>query len=151
MEPLAQRETGGQGASRETDPRRPLLLSAWLSAGAGGDPGPREDSPLNLVWGLAALAAAGLLFGYAWRAWRRGRPEAAAAAIVAAGLVLRMYAGCDLFLHTWDERYHALVAKHLVEHPLVPTLYDHPVLPYDYRDWRSNHVWLHKPPLALWL
>jgi len=62
-----------------------------------------------------------------------------------------MYAGCDLFLHTWDERYHALVAKHLVEHPLVPTLYDHPVLPYDYRDWRSNHVWLHKPPLALWL
>jgi 4-amino-4-deoxy-L-arabinose transferase len=92
-----------------------------------------------------------MLFGYAWRAWRRGRPEAAAAAIVAAGLVLRMYAGCDLFLHTWDERYHALVAKHLVEHPLVPTLYDHPVLPYDYRDWRSNHVWLHKPPLALWL
>jgi hypothetical protein len=123
----------------------------WLSAGAGGAPGPREDSPLNLVWGLAALAAAGLLFGYAWRAWRRGRPEAAAAAIVAAGLALRMYAGCDLFLHTWDERYHALVAKHLVEHPLVPTLYDHPVLPYDYRDWRSNHVWLHKPPLALWL
>jgi uncharacterized membrane protein len=116
-----------------------------------GDPGPREDSPLNLVWGLAALAAAGLLFGYAWRAWRRGRPEAAAAAIVAAGLVLRMYAGSDLFLHTWDERYHALVAKHLVEHPLVPALYDHPVLPYDYRDWRSNHVWLHKPPLALWL
>jgi 4-amino-4-deoxy-L-arabinose transferase-like glycosyltransferase len=108
-------------------------------------------SPLNLVWGLAALAAAGLLFGYAWRAWRRGRPEAAAAAIVAAGLVLRMYAGCDLFLHTWDERYHALVAKHLVEHPLLPTLYDHPVLPYDYRNWRANHVWLHKPPLALWL
>ena len=62
-----------------------------------------------------------------------------------------MYAGCDLFLHTWDERYHALVAKHLLEHPLVPTLYDQPVLPYDYRDWRSNHVWLHKPPLALWL
>jgi 4-amino-4-deoxy-L-arabinose transferase-like glycosyltransferase len=92
-----------------------------------------------------------LLFCFAWRSWRRGRPEAAAAAIVAAGLVLRMYAGSDLFLHTWDERYHALVAKHLIEHPLVPTLYDHPVLPYDYRDWRSNHVWLHKPPLALWM
>jgi hypothetical protein len=104
-----------------------------------------------MVWGLAALTAAGLLFCFAWRAWRRGRPEAAAAAIVAAGLVLRMFAGCDLFLHTWDERYHALVAKHLIEHPLVPTLYDHPVLPYDYRDWRSNHVWLHKPPLALWM
>jgi 4-amino-4-deoxy-L-arabinose transferase-like glycosyltransferase len=124
------------------------------AGGPGGGPATRparEDSPLNLVWGLAALAVAGLLFGNAWRAWRRGRPEAAAAAIVAAGLVLRMYTGCDLFLHTWDERYHALVAKHLIEHPLVPTLYDQPVLPYDYRDWRSNHVWLHKPPLALWL
>ncbi len=92
-----------------------------------------------------------MLFHVAWRSWRRGRPDAAAAAIVAAGLVLRMYAGCDLFLHTWDERYHALVAKHLLEHPLVPTLYEHPVLPYDYRNWRSNHVWLHKPPLALWM
>ena len=151
MGPLAQREAGGKGTSRETDPPWPLLLSRGCRLGREATPGPREDSPLNLVWGLAALAAAGLLFGYAWRAWRRGRPEAAAAAIVAAGLVLRMYAGCDLFLHTWDERYHALVAKHLVEHPLVPTLYDHPVLPYDYRDWRSNHVWLHKPPLALWL
>ena len=70
---------------------------------------------------------------------------------MAAGLVLRMYAGCDLFLHTWDERYHALVAKHLIQHPLLPTLYDRPLLPYDYRDWRSNHVWLHKPPLALWM
>jgi len=36
-------------------------------------------------------------------------------------------------------------------HPATPTLYDQPVLPYDYRDWRANHVWLHKPPLALWL
>ena len=70
---------------------------------------------------------------------------------MAAGLVLRLYAGGDLFLHTWDERYHALVAKHLLAHPLVPTLYDHPVLPYDYRNWRANHVWLHKPPLALWM
>jgi hypothetical protein len=106
---------------------------------------------LNLVWGLAALAAAGLLFWYAYRAFRRGRPDAAAVAIVAAGLALRMYAGCDLFLHAWDERYHALVAKHLADHPLVPTLYDQPLLSYDYRDWRGNHVWLHKPPLALWM
>jgi len=129
-----------------------LRAAGGADAGAGGAAGrPAGGLALNLVWGLAAIAAAALLFGYAWRAWRRGRPEAAAAAIVAAGLVLRLYAGCDLFLHTWDERYHALVAKHLVEHPLVPTLYDHPVLPYDYRDWRANHVWLHKPPLALWL
>src|SRR5262245_61813028 len=36
-------------------------------------------------------------------------------------------------------------------HPLRPTLYEAPLLPYDYREWASNHVWLHKPPLSLWL
>jgi 4-amino-4-deoxy-L-arabinose transferase-like glycosyltransferase len=133
--PSGERCTGAAGA--------PAILSAADARG--------KEKRLNLVWGLAALTAAGLLFGYAWRAFRRGRPAAAAMAIVAAGLALRMYAGCDLFLHAWDERYHALVAKHLAEHPLVPTLYDRPLLPYDYRDWRGNHVWLHKPPLALWM
>ena len=66
-------------------------------------------------------------------------------------MVLRLYAGTDLFLHTWDERYHAVVAKNLIAHPLVPTLYDRPALPYDLRDWHANHVWLHKPPFAMWL
>jgi 4-amino-4-deoxy-L-arabinose transferase-like glycosyltransferase len=66
-------------------------------------------------------------------------------------MALRAFAGSDLFIHTWDERYHALVAKNLIAHPLTPTLYDHPALPYDFRDWHANHVWLHKPPLALWL
>lgn len=100
---------------------------------------------------MATLTAAGLLFLFALRAGRQGRTAAAAWAIVAAGLVLRLYAGTDLFLHAWDERFHALVAKHLAEHPLRPTLYEHPMLAYDYRNWRANHVWLHKPPLALWL
>ncbi len=106
---------------------------------------------LNLAWGLAALAAAALLLCLAFRLHRRGRPLAAALAVAGAGLALRLFAGCDLFLHAWDERFHALVAKHLAEHPLLPTLYEHPVLAFDYRNWRGNHVWLHKPPLALWL
>jgi 4-amino-4-deoxy-L-arabinose transferase-like glycosyltransferase len=57
----------------------------------------------------------------------------------------------DRFLHTWDERFHALVAKNMIEHPLRPVLYADPVLPYDFRHWTANHVWLHKPPFALWL
>jgi len=57
----------------------------------------------------------------------------------------------DLHLHPWDERYHALVAKHLMSHPLKPTLYDRPVLEYDFKQWSANHIWVHKPPLALWL
>jgi 4-amino-4-deoxy-L-arabinose transferase-like glycosyltransferase len=49
-----------------------------------------------------------------------------------------------------DESFHALVAKNLLKHPLTPTLIDRPWLPYDYRDWQSNHVWLHKPIVPLW-
>lgn len=67
------------------------------------------------------------------------------------GLILRAYAGSDSFIHEWDERYHALVAKNLTKHFLIPTLYDHPVLNYDYQNWGGNYIWLHKPPIALWL
>ena len=54
-----------------------------------------------------------------------------------AALCVRAYTGADLALHSWDE--------------LVPTLVANAVLDYDYRNWGSNHVWLHKPPLALWM
>jgi 4-amino-4-deoxy-L-arabinose transferase len=106
---------------------------------------------LNLSLGLAAFAVLLACCALSLRLYRRGRPGAAALVLAAAGLLLRSYAGADLFLHPWDERYHALVAKHLAVHPLVPTLYDRPLLPFDVRNWRANHVWLHKPPLALWL
>lgn len=38
-----------------------------------------------------------------------------------------------------------------MNHPLKPTLYDNPILPYDYRNWVGNHVWVHKQPLPLWI
>lgn len=59
-------------------------------------------------------------------------------------------ANLDPFLIIWDEQYHALVAKHLVDDPLKPTLYSFPLLEYDYKNWASNHIWLHKQPLFLW-
>ena len=71
--------------------------------------------------------------------------------IVLAALVIRMDASWQYSLHEWDERFHALVAKNLIADPLKPTLYRSPAVAYDYRDWTSNHVWLHKPPVALWL
>jgi 4-amino-4-deoxy-L-arabinose transferase-like glycosyltransferase len=49
-----------------------------------------------------------------------------------------------------DESFHAVVAKNFLKHPATPTLIDHPYLPYDYRNWQANHIWLHKPPLPLW-
>lgn len=56
----------------------------------------------------------------------------------------------DPFLHNWDERYHALVAKNMIEQPFQPTLRENPVLPFDYKDWTDNHIWLHKQPVFLW-
>lgn len=56
----------------------------------------------------------------------------------------------DPFLNLWDERFHALVGKNLMQHPLMPALYDDPVLDMDYNRWDKAHIWLHKQPLFLW-
>jgi 4-amino-4-deoxy-L-arabinose transferase len=56
----------------------------------------------------------------------------------------------DPFLNIYDERFHALVAKNLVHHPLKPTLYDDPVVNMLYDHWDKSYIWLHKQPLFLW-
>jgi len=56
----------------------------------------------------------------------------------------------DPFLNLWDERFHALVAKNLMNHPFKPTLYDDPVVTMAYDNWDRYHIWLHKQPLFLW-
>jgi 4-amino-4-deoxy-L-arabinose transferase len=38
----------------------------------------------------------------------------------------------------------------MIQHPLMPTLYDNPLLSYDYKSWIANHIWVHKQPLPLW-
>ena len=70
--------------------------------------------------------------------------------IVAAAFLFRLDAAWQQSLHIWDESVHAVVAKHLASHPLTPTLYEHPVLPMA-GTWTEAEIWLHKPPLALWL
>jgi 4-amino-4-deoxy-L-arabinose transferase-like glycosyltransferase len=70
--------------------------------------------------------------------------------VLLAAFLIRTDAGWTRSLHDWDERFHALVAKNLLTDPFKPTLYRNPAVEYDYRDWTSNHVWLHKPPGALW-
>ena len=100
------------------------------------------------MWINVALAAG---CGYILYAWWRGRYRSALWVALLLGLVLRIFMAGDRSLHTWDERFHANVAKHIWAHPLTPTLYDDPVLPYDYRDWSSNHVWLSKPTLPFWV
>lgn len=67
------------------------------------------------------------------------------------GFVIRwVMAAADPFLHPWDERFHALVARNMMEHPFQPMLLLNPVLPYDYTHWWSNYIWVHKQPLFMW-
>ncbi len=57
----------------------------------------------------------------------------------------------DPFLHPWDERYHALVARNLMHDPFKPILRSYPVLPVMNNEaWCCSHLWLHKPPLFMW-
>jgi 4-amino-4-deoxy-L-arabinose transferase len=70
--------------------------------------------------------------------------------IIIIGSALRWYVAYDRYPHCWDERYHALVAKHLLKHPFRPTLYEYSLLPYSISNWTANHIWLHKQPLSLW-
>lgn len=71
--------------------------------------------------------------------------------IVFFGFLLRLhYAHLDPYLHAWDERYHALVAKNLMDDPLLPKLRVEAIVPYDDKAWCCNYIWLHKQPLFMW-
>ena len=70
--------------------------------------------------------------------------------LVLGAFSMRLFAAhLDPFLNEWDERYHALVARNLMDNPLKPYL-RYPVLLYDYKNWGGNYIWLHKQPLFLW-
>ena len=105
-------------------------------------------SNLQYTWlaaGILILVAAIVLHVRNKTAW-------SVACLTLGAFVLRLLmTSTDPFLYDWDEQYHALVAKNLAEHPGTPMLYNTPVLPVDITRWAHNHIWLHKPPLFLWL
>lgn len=101
------------------------------------------DFNLLLTGLLAALVSA-------WFFYRQKYTPAIAVLFAGALLLRLMMAHIDPFFYPWDEQYHALVAKNMLQHPFTPTLIDHPVLPYDYTFWSENHIWVHKQPLFLW-
>lgn len=72
--------------------------------------------------------------------------------ILTIGFVLRIAAILtDPFLHPWDERFHALVARNMMDNPLVPILRVNPITDnYDKFMWCCNHIWVHKQPLFMW-
>jgi len=72
--------------------------------------------------------------------------------ILIIGFALRIGAIlADPFLHPWDERFHALVARNMMDNPFVPILRVNPITDnFDRFIWCCNHIWLHKQPLFMW-
>jgi 4-amino-4-deoxy-L-arabinose transferase len=106
---------------------------------------------LNLQLGIVTVIACVIGYYFAYRYFKKDNWKICLSLICLCGLILRIYTGTDLYLHTWDEQYHALVAKNLLNHMTKPTLYDNPVLPYNVENWVANNVWLEKPPIPLWM
>jgi 4-amino-4-deoxy-L-arabinose transferase-like glycosyltransferase len=104
----------------------------------------------NLLFGILTITFCTIGYFFSWRHWTKDNYKIAVLLLIICGLALRIYTSTDFSLHVWDERYHALVAKNLINHPLTPTLYENTILPYDYKNWTANHIWVHKQPLPLW-
>jgi 4-amino-4-deoxy-L-arabinose transferase len=96
------------------------------------------------------LIVAVVVFIAAWFYHVRERSQLAISLLVFGGILLRLYMASDGYLHAWDERFHALVAKNMVGDMLYPTLYKDPVLGENIYDWTRAHIWMHKQPFPLW-
>lgn len=105
----------------------------------------------QVISGVCLLIGFGALAYMAWRFLRRQDFNKALFLILLLALGLRIVGAKDPYLHAWDERYHALVAKNLVSHPLQPTLHEHPVLAFSNDNWVGSNIWVAKPSFPLWL
>jgi len=103
----------------------------------------------EIALGITTVILSSFLFYLSFHCGKKENVRYALFFILGAGLLLRIFASSDQYLHTWDERCHALVAKHLSEQPLKPTLYKNPVMPFDKTNWLANNVWLEKGPVPL--
>jgi len=99
----------------------------------------------------ALLLSAGILGASAIGLFALGKTKISVYTLVAASFLIALFfAQVDPFLYEWDEQFHALVSKHMLAHMLKPTLYETPILNYNYGIWTENHIWLHKQPLFMW-
>lgn len=102
------------------------------------------------VEGLILVLICLVGYWFAWKSFAQGKYKLSVAILVLLGFALRLFVGSDMFLHPWDERFHALVAKNMMNDPFVPMLYNNPILAFDPNDWTTNYIWLHKQPVPLW-
>jgi len=104
----------------------------------------------NQIFGIFIFVLCAFIFYKSFIEYKRENFELSLYLIVFAGAILRIYTSLDFYLHEWDERYHALVAKNLIDNPFKPMLYQYPILDYDYKNWAGNHIWVHKQPVPLY-
>jgi 4-amino-4-deoxy-L-arabinose transferase len=104
----------------------------------------------NQILGITTIGLCLIVYYYSFKSYQLKKFDRTILLILFGGLILRVFISTDMYLHHWDERYHALVAKNLMEHPFKPMLYDLPLLDFDFRDWSKNHIWVHKQPIPLW-
>ncbi len=100
--------------------------------------------------GILLLLVLASFIWLSWIAYKKERYNFAAFLLVLISLGLGLFIASTPHLQPWDERYHALVAKNMGDHPLLPTLYENPIFSYDYKQWAGNHIWVHKQPVTLW-
>jgi len=105
----------------------------------------------DLILQIFFFAGCCLIYFVSAKMYYANKIQNAVILILLAGLILRIFTSCDFYLHHWDERYHALVAKNMISHPMVPTLYNDPILPFNYQEWYNSNIFVHKQPLPLWL
>lgn len=92
-----------------------------------------------------------ILLGVSVVLFRKQKTKASLILLFFASLCIACFiALLDPYLHVWDEQYHALVAKNMMDNIFYPLLYKYPILDFDYKLWTDNHIWLHKQPLFLW-
>ena len=103
----------------------------------------------NLYWGIVTISTCLIAYWMSYLFANKNLYTKAFILIILGGLILRIYVSSDGYLHEWDEKYHALVAKNMMQHPLKPTLIENPVLGYDYKNFTANHIWLEKGPIPL--
>lgn len=104
----------------------------------------------DIITGVFLIVICIVISILAFKFFKKSNFPISLAFILLLGILVRIYMMQDKYLHNWDEKYHALVAKNLTKHPLKPTLYDTPLLDYNYKSWIDNHVWLDKGPIPLW-
>ena len=105
----------------------------------------------SIISGIFILIGLLSLTYLAWRLMREKEFNKVLLVILFIWLILRIFSATDPYLHSCDERYHALVAKNMIVHPLKPTLHEHPLLEYDNQNWVGSNILIAKPILPLLL